>query len=88
MEVGFYPVTEGRIINNPGRPFLLISLMGNAFLLTKANPNVPFEKNIHFELAEASFYGTFSRNLNLLYPKKLSEVIEMLSIAPNPDLQN
>ena len=88
MEVGFYPTTEGKIINSPGRPFLLISLMGDTFLLSKTKRNAPFEKNIHFELPLGSFYSTFSRNIHLLYPKKLSEVIELLSIMPSPDLQH
>ena len=48
MEVGFYPATEGKIINNPDKPFLLISLMGDTFLLTKTKHSAPFEKNIHF----------------------------------------
>ena len=42
MEVGFYPATSRTIINNPTQPFLLISLMGDTFLLTKANPHSAF----------------------------------------------
>lgn len=46
--------------------------MGNAFLLTKVPPHSPVEKNVNFEVPWGSFYSTLSRNINLIYPRKLS----------------
>ena len=88
MEVILYSSSRGEILNNNKKPFLLVGMMGNTFLLTKANPHSVLEKNINFQVDEGSFYSTFSRNINLLYPKKLSDVVESLGITHKPDLQH
>lgn len=72
MEILIANSEHAHLLTNKSQPFLIVYLIGNFFILTKAPLRAPVDKNINFEYDGNSYYSTFIRHVNLGYAGKLS----------------